>query len=295
MIARLSHHTHLWHIWGLSGAVVFLLSIWLFAGASEPLTVFVEAVEPPPRQLILEESAPELLAAAYAIFQIDTGALIASQAATSVRSIASITKLPAAAAVRRMSWYHMPIILTASDIDTPGTAGNLAIADRYTGRELLYPLLLTSSNDAAAALERVSEGELLPAMHALAVRAEAFDTQFTDASGLSAGNRSTVADLAALTSHLWRVDQTLFTLTALPQYLAETQGWQNNSPVIDQPGYRGGKHGFTEAAGRTIVAVFDETIAGQTVTVGYVVLGSRDLTTDVATLRAFVQEHATLE
>ena len=56
--------------------------------------------------------------------------------------------------------------------------------------------------------------------------------------------------------------------------------------------YRGGKHGYTTAAGRTIVAIFDEEVAGRTYTLGYILFGSTDIVSDVATLRSFITSSA---
>lgn len=275
-------------------AIICLSATWVLAGASE-ITTEAHA-EPISAQLTLDPVSFESTAFAYAVFDVVTGEILAGQATTALRSIASITKLPAARVVREMiTLDDETVVLTAADIATYGTAGQLSAGSAFSARELLYPLLLTSSNDAAAALERWSDGALVAGMTELAQRSGAHDTQFADASGLSDNNRSTAADLARMTSYLYRIDPTLFVLTTLPQYLGVSQGWSNNSPVLTQPGYRGGKHGYTSAAGRTLVALFDESIDGQTRTLGYVVLGSTDLATDLKNLRASVSETARFE
>jgi D-alanyl-D-alanine carboxypeptidase len=281
-----------WHQLALSVGLLPLGAGWLLAGAADVPMFPSPAIVP--TELVLQDALPELDAASYAVFDVATSRVLAGHEVTTPRSIASITKLPAAAALRAASVLDTPLTLTQADIDTHGTAGALTVGTPSTPRELLYPLLLTSSNDAAAALERTVD-DLPHDMTRLARRAGAYDTEFADASGLAAGNRSTAADLARLASYLYTSDSTLFALTALPQYLGATQGWQNNSPVIEFPGYLGGKHGYTEAAGRTIVALFAEEVSGQEVRLGYVVLGSADLAADVATLRTFVQQHARFE
>lgn len=270
-----------------------LCGSWLLAGDTDAAPEVAQADSP--TELELGDAAPTLAAAAYAIFDVETGKVLAGQAVDVSRPVASITKLPAAAAVRTFAIEDTPLKLTAADIETFGAAGKLTAGATFTPRELLYPLLLTSSNDAAAALERVSGNTLLSAMTDLARVAGAYNTEFADASGLSSENRSTAADLAHLTSYLYHVDPTLFSLTTLTQYLGNSQGWQNNNPVRTQAGYRGGKHGYTDEAGRTIVALFDEVIADQTKTLGYVVLGSADVAADVATLRSFVTKTASFE
>jgi D-alanyl-D-alanine carboxypeptidase len=70
--------------------------------------------------------------------------------------------------------------------------------------------------------------------------------------------------------------------------------WSNNSPVLNES-YRGGKHGFTEAANRTLVALFNESFVTGQRTLGYVILGSDNLSQDIEKLRTFVSESVTLE
>lgn len=78
----------------------------------------------------------------------------------------------------------------------------------------------------------------------------------------------------------------------MPQYIGSYTGWLNNNPIATESGYRGGKHGYTIAANRTLVAVFDETINGHPYTLGYIILGSDDLKADFLTLRDFVNSSA---
>jgi D-alanyl-D-alanine endopeptidase (penicillin-binding protein 7) len=165
----------------------------------------------------------------------------------------------------------------------------------YTSYELLFPLLLESSNDAAAALERAGTGDLVALMNQSVRAAGARATTFADASGLSSLNVSSAAELATLTQALYSTEPHLFDITRLNQRLGEYVGWTNNSPVRD-PRYLGGKHGYTEAAGRTLVALFNESlVGGEERVLGYVLLGSADLAADVASLRQYVSESVRLE
>ncbi len=62
----------------------------------------------------------------------------------------------------------------------------------------------------------------------------------------------------------------------------------NNSPVITKTGYRGGKHGYTDAAGKTLTAVFTESFRTGDRPIIYVILGTDDLESAVAVLRESV-------
>ena len=184
--------------------------------------------------------------------------------------------------------------ITYSDLLADGRAGKLEIGERYTYRQLLFPLLLESSNDAAAVYERVTGDGVIADMNTLAKEVGMTATKFADASGLSDGNVSTVGDLLLLTRHLVREYPEVLDITRLKTHMGPYSGLVNNSPVIER-GYQGGKHGYTYAAGRTLVAVFTEPFEAGSVEIGYVILGSDNLATDTETLRAFVRDSVRFE
>lgn len=226
-------------------------------------------------------------ASAWLIFDVATGEELASVGAAEQLPIASVTKLATAAMVRLHNDMQATITIAYSDTLEEGRAGKLQAGEVYTAQELLFPLLLESSNDAAVALARFDE-EALERMNELATELELPNTTFTDTSGLSAGNVSTPAELAVLTAHIYHTQPFIFDITRISEYFSAENGWYNNSPFITDPDYRGGKHGFTYEANRTAVAFFTEQFAGGERLVGYVLLGSDDLGADMQALRAFV-------
>jgi len=231
----------------------------------------------------------------FVVFDAVTGGIIASQNPDAPYPVASITKLPAAAAAEVVVPLEATTTVTWSDVAAEGRAGKLEPGQVYRYRELLFPLLLESSNDAAAMLERTHRDQLVTAMNEIATAYGAPGARFVDASGLSDQNVAAARDLAHLTTGLYAAHPYIFDITTLTQYVSDHTGWINNSPVAHEAGYLGGKHGYTEAAGRTIVALFDESFTAGRRQVGYVVLGSNDLAADVATLREFVQSSVRFE
>lgn len=268
-----------------TGAYIFVLA---YMHGNPPAPVHIA-------QYVLPSEAPVLAARSFVVVDVATGEVIAAQAAEEPYPIASVTKLVAAAAAEDVLPMEATTTITSSDVASEGRAGKLAASQRYTYRELLFPLLLESSNDAAATLERVEGEELLLQMHEVARRYGAATARFADASGLSSENVASAYDLAKIAAGIRNDHPFVLAVTSLPQYIGPYTGWVNNSPVGEDPQYVGGKHGYTEAAGRTIVALFDEKFEGGTRTLGYVVLGSDDLRSDVATLRSFVQAEVRFE
>lgn len=234
------------------------------------------------------EPAPKLTAASYLVFDVESGEPLIAHDADAVRPIASITKLVTAAVAAEIFTGEEPIRVTERDVATFGRAGSLQAGQSYALRELQVPLLLESSNDAAAAIARAGGSDFIDRMEHWAAAAGARDVTFADSSGLSAENRASARDIAAVLRTLQTERPAVLDITRLSRYLGPYTGWSNNNPVSPNADYRGGKHGYTNASKLTIAALFAESLAAGERTLGYVVLGSEDLAADVASLRGFV-------
>lgn len=279
MYKRIRYHASLGLVFVslLASAVTFLA-----VGATEQLVPDYE-----PSLRVAYAQPPEVSAAAVIIADAETGAVVYEKRADDVLPVASVTKLVAAAALLETEVLDASVTVSAVDTVTLGRSGRLEPGQVYTRRELLFPLLLESSNDAAAALARTAAGDLVAAMNTRAVAVGASSAQFVDASGLSDKNQASARDLLALMVYISAHHRHLIDITTLSQYLNHVNAWKNNSPVFNEVGYAGGKHGYTEAAGRTLVAQFDEELGSGERRFHYVVLGSADLAADIAVLRRF--------
>ncbi len=279
------------------GVLILALVVFNNAVSSQQLASAVASYSIP--EYNIDETAKVELAqlpvSAFAIFDVETGEVLVSDNEETSLPIASVTKLVTAAVVIDNLDLDLAATITANDVATEGEAGKLRIGQKYSYRELLLPLLLESSNDAATVFERLTENGVVEDMNALVDDLGASQTAFADASGLSAENVSTAEDLALIVTHLYKHQPHVFDITKLSQYVGPYTGWVNNNPVINSGGYLGGKHGYTHAANRTIVAVFEESFGNTTRNIGYIVLGSDDLKSDIRTLRQFTSESIDLE
>ena len=230
------------------------------------------------------------------VFDVATGQSIYQRDANTVRPLASVTKLLSSAMFYAHASHTASTTITWHDVATEGRAGRLKAGQVYQNDVLLFPTLLESSNDAAVAMVRVSPVPLVAAMNAYAQDHGLTHTHFTDSSGLSAGDVSTARELASLVTDLRHQYPHIFDITELPLYFNHINAWLNNNPFVHEAGYAGGKHGYTDAADFTDVAYFNETLpSGSQRLVGYVLLHSNDLTGDMKTLRAYVQQHVRYE
>ncbi len=234
-------------------------------------------------------------AKSYVVFDFATGATIMEKDATAVLPIASVTKLVTAAMVLESQNNDATTSIQWSDIITEGGAGKLKHSDIYSRTDLLYPLLLESSNDAAAALMRTTP-QLLESMNSFATAQGLSKSKFFDTSGLSGQNVSTATELSIVARTIFENYPHVFDITRLGQFIGVYTGWRNNNPLVQEEGYRGGKHGYTDEANRTAVAFFDEKFeSGHTATLGYVVLGSDTIKKDIEILRAEIHKKMRFE
>lgn len=206
--------------------------------------------------------APDIKAKSYIVADLATGDVLLEYKANTVRPIASVSKLTT--------------ILTAIDMRLPMD-------------DLVYPLLLPSSNSAAEAIARLpetgfQEGSRNPVsvrtnfiknMNNYVAKLGMDKTHYADPSGLSPLNISTARNLLVLAQHIYYSHNDVLQLTLLPQH-----GKSKNSNLFVQARnqyYIGGKSGFTEEAGGTLVSLFNLPVAGgEARPIVVVVLGTSD-------------------
>ncbi len=258
-------------------STVLIVNLTNFSLLPETESVDEEAVIL--RKIVVDDIYVDTISAkAYGVFDVKTGELLISKNEDEVLPIASVTKLFTAASV--LEDENESLIVTASDVTAEGRSGKLEEGQEYKIQELLFPLLLESSNDAAVALNRALDN--IPY------------SDFADASGLSAQNKLSVSELADSIKDLYEKTPRIFDITKIKQYIGEYSGWVNNSPVRNMDGYQGGKHGYTNEAGRTLVAIFSEpNLEGREL--GYILLGSDNVKNDVILLRKQVADSVHLE
>jgi D-alanyl-D-alanine carboxypeptidase len=200
--------------------------------------------------------------------------------------MASVVKLLTAQAVLAQSDVHTArIVVSATDVATEGRAGGLIAGEKYSPHELLFPLLLTSSNDAGVALAR-QYPTLVTDMQQFVGRTDATATTIADTTGLSVENMTTAADLSRIAIALYTQIPHVFDITRLTQQLSVyDNGWRNNIPFKSLPGYQGGKQGFLYESRQTGVALFTVGDTPRT-TIAIAILGSDAVAEDMARLQA---------
>lgn len=152
------------------------------------------------------EVPEEQTAAAWIVFDIDSGDVIAQKDPHGRYRPASIIKvLLALTAIDELDLdAEVPVSEKAATME--GSSAGIGTTGTYTARDLLYGLLLNSGNDAAQALAEALGGEeaTLEKVNALAERLGAHDTHVADYTGLDKPGQMTSAhDLALMYRAAW--------------------------------------------------------------------------------------------
>ncbi len=244
---------------------------------------------------------PMLSAKSYLVADIDTREVLLEKNMDATHPIASVSKLMTSLVSLEVVNQFLVTTVSKRAVDTEGFSGLLTVGEKISTGNLLYPLLLSSSNDAAEAIaEHQGRSAFINQMNAKARSIGMHQTSFEDPSGLSVDNVSTARDLFVLARHLHRskrhvLDLTLQKSKSVPAVgYARANTWLNNNYFITRggEGYMGGKTGFTDEARHTLVAVFKLPLGEfEDRTIAIILLGSENGEADARELLAYLKAH----
>lgn len=256
-----------------------ILVLWLIgSGPAAPRMETLAAPRPP---------EPSVGCAACIVVD-DNGEVLWARAPHARRSIASTTKMVTALVVRRHADLADEVTVSQAAAAIPEGRLSLQAGETFNVKELLYGLLLNSSNDAAVALAEHAAGSVdgfVALMNETAGRLGATGSHFTTPHGLDAADHySTAADLALLGAAVLR-DPVLGDIVADAAATIEgsnrTVQLDNTNLLLESyAGAVGIKTGFTASAGNVLVAAAES--KGRTIIA--VTLGSADTFEDARRL-----------
>jgi serine-type D-Ala-D-Ala carboxypeptidase (penicillin-binding protein 5/6) len=230
-------------------------------------------IGPGPSPLAVKLDAPDVIRVRFhrppragLLFDLDTGKVLWRRNPSRILPIASLTKMMTALIVAAHTTPGELVRISKQARNAPGSrVGMLPKRKPVRVESLLYGLLLPSGNDAARALaDKVAGGSrsFVLAMNAQAQKMSLGCTHYTSPDGyIDAGNHSCAIDLAALARAVLdqpRLARIVASRTAVLKF--PTKGGKlylfNNNPLLRTryPGTIGVKTGYTDAAGRCLVA-----------------------------------------
>lgn len=231
-------------------------------------------------------------ARAYLVGDVETGKIYMQKSSSLVLPVASMSKLITAVSSidKLQSTQKISIPIAAST--TPDTS-NFKMNETFTVGEMLYPLLLNSSNVAAEALaSTTNRAKFLELMSGYAWEIGMPSTFFADPSGIDSRNVSTAKDFFALAQYLFKSRPNILAITKTPQYSVSTTTdhgshvFYSIHPFVSDPNFLGGKTGHTESAKDTMLTIIR--IGGRPIAI--IVLASNNRKTDTTLLIKEVQK-----
>ena len=251
----------------------------------------------PIRNWSIEE--PDILAKSAIVVnfknQNEQGSILYQKNINQILPIASLTKIMTA--IIALENFNLEEIIKVSkdSVSTLGNNGELINGEELKVRDLLYIMLMESSNDAAMTLTndnpRLSFKDFISLMNTKAKELGLGNTYFADPVGLSAENKSTVFELAYLIKYglnfplLWQILKTSET-TIYSTDSKFVHNLINTNELLNKiSNLLGGKTGYTEDAGGCMLTVSEiPTSLGDNNYLITVVLGSSQRETDTEDL-----------
>ena len=201
-------------------------------------------------------TAPSVSASAYVLMDAGSGRVLLSQNETAEKPIASTTKIMTALVALERSRLTDMVTVKREHL-REGSSMYLAEGEKLTMEALLYGLMLPSGNDAAECIaDWCGKGRerFVERMNEKASELGMTHTSFANPSGLDAdGHYSCAIDMARLMAHAMQ-NPTFAQVVSAENAMAGTRSMGNHNKLLGAfEGCIGGKTGYTNAAGRTLV------------------------------------------
>ncbi|MES2986072.1 MAG: serine hydrolase [Patescibacteria group bacterium] len=242
---------------------------------------------------VIEKSIPPVLnSKAYLVADLETGEIIVEKNSETIYPIASVSKLMTALVAREKMDMQTVAIVSRDASRAYGAQGGLALGEKIRLRDLLFPLLMESSNDAAEVFaDQYGHVKFIEEMNKKAISLEMYNTYYGDPSGLDPKNTSTPKDLLALARYIHMNDPEIYDMTRVKQFSIKGHIWYNGNRLLPMAGFAGGKNGYIDQARQTTVSLFDVNLAkGGYRTVVVVILRSDAKDNDVVRLINYLKK-----
>ena len=269
-----------------SASPALVTSLTVSTENSSPQTVIgkpseVTAALPVPIPAPVVPPPPVITAEAYLVGNAETGEVYVIHNPQLESPIASISKLFTAIVANNKLDPNQIITITQPMLDVYPNSYGFSLGEQFSVFDLMYPLLIQSNNNIAEGIAQTyGYVNFLKEMNALATEIGLTKTHFTDASGLSNENISNARDLFTFAQYLYKTQKSILALTATPSWSFATTSQhgahliQTTDPFVGDPHLVGGKTGRTDAAGETMLTIFNYMLKGKNYPIVIIVLHS---------------------
>lgn len=234
-----------------------------------------------------------ITATSYLVGDIETGDIIMEKNSETILPIASVTKLMTSLTGLEVVSQRKTTTISQTDVATPGNNGELKAGEVIPTNDLIYPLLLESSNDAGTALANFyGFNSFIQKMNEKALAVGMSSSNFSDPTGLSSKNTSTANDLFRLLSFLYTNKSFVLDVTLEKNHTAGTHTWYNTSQFLHTEGFLGGKRGYTDPARETHAGIFEIPMSEfDKRKIAIIVLGSTDRYRDTLSIITYLKSN----
>lgn len=240
-------------------------------------------------------SGPELSADRYLVADLKSNSVILEKGFKDQASIASITKLVTGLVAAEYIDLDKNVTISESMIASTSKP-RLQPGQSVTVYNLLFPLLMESSNEAAEAIARpLGRERFIGLMNDKAKAIGMNNTKFAEPSGVSANNISTAEDLFALAKYLYNNRSFILKITtgSLTNSAYGETSFKNLSnfnliPTVSNK-FIGGKIGKGTASGETYLGVFEVIVKGEKRPMAVILLHSDELYADMNLVFRYIQ------
>ncbi|MBI4225162.1 MAG: D-alanyl-D-alanine carboxypeptidase [Candidatus Sungbacteria bacterium] len=259
------------------------------------------------RKTNLPANVPVVEGAGAIAVDLETGAILFEKNKDDIYPTASLAKLMTAV-IAQETFASSTIITAGSDsVSTYGNSGGIVRGESFRVSDLLYGLLLPSSNDASRMFELAqdplrhppaggADGGFVSAMNAKAASLGMTRTSYVDSSGLKQDTASSAADLVKLLRYIYLKHPEIAAASRTRQHSVVSGGrkirhiWDNiNWPAGDKK-FLGGKAGFTDEAIETMAGIWsvNPSQSGNR-PIGIAILGSRHRVSDTRAIIRYIE------
>ena len=249
-----------------------------------------------PDDFAYTDSVPSLSSPNYLSADLQNNHVFTSKNPTTVVPIASITKL--VTALVTTEYINLDSTATVPKAAIVYTSkARLGTGQKYTIYQLLFPLLMESSNEAAETIARYyGRDDFIKHMNDKAASIGMTHSHFADPSGASEENVSTAEDLFMLAKYIYNNRSFIFNITSgkLKSSAYGTSGFAdigNFNDFIDNEYFFGGKNGKTTAAAESNLSVFEFPVGQTKRPIVTIVLKSPNEKIDAETLVEYTLNH----
>jgi hypothetical protein len=243
---------------------------------------------------------PNITAESFLISNLATGENIIEKNSEKQLPIASLTKLMTAVVAHEIVYLGKQV----KDIYPTSTSTGFSpqMGKYYSGFDLLFPLLMQSSNDSAKILASfIGEKTFITNMNEKANSLSMNDSNFADSSGIDNENLSSAKDIKKLLNYIFYKRHFIFDITKgiVPKNsglveVGDTIGilsLENFNEFSDNLELIGMKNGETTVAKQTMASVWNIKTPSGNVPISIIVLGSENRKLDTENLLNWIKNN----